>query len=145
MSWERVYTVNGFWDRPRLGIADFQGKPHIYESDFRDLDGDGEDGSRFWLPPIAPELLALVMEDWAIWRRWGSADNSGKTTIETHPALPGERQRHEELRQAIGDRLSARGADAILRLGRFRGSVHVDGDLEVEWTVPSKDTPLASR
>ncbi len=36
-SWDRVHTVNDYWDHPRRGVADFQGKPHIYESQFLDM------------------------------------------------------------------------------------------------------------
>jgi len=34
VAWERVYTINDFWDGPRFGVADVSGRPHIYESPF---------------------------------------------------------------------------------------------------------------
>lgn len=31
-GYERFYTVLDYYDGPRKGIADFQGKPHLYET-----------------------------------------------------------------------------------------------------------------
>jgi hypothetical protein len=36
MIWCRVYTVNDYYDGPRPGIADYQGRPHAYESQFNE-------------------------------------------------------------------------------------------------------------
>lgn len=33
-SFERVYTVTDYHDGPRRGIADFNGKPHLFVSEF---------------------------------------------------------------------------------------------------------------
>lgn len=70
VAWERVLTVNDFWDGPRRGIAEVSGRPHINESPFNDRKDDFEEF--FWGQPIDVELLALVLEDWDIWnlRSW---------------------------------------------------------------------------
>jgi len=57
VSWERVYTVNDYYDRPRLGVANVSGPPHIYESPFSELKDDFEDF--FLVSPIDSELLRL--------------------------------------------------------------------------------------
>jgi len=31
MAWDRVHTVNDYYDGPRRGIADVDGVPYIYE------------------------------------------------------------------------------------------------------------------
>jgi hypothetical protein len=46
-------------------------------------------------------VLALALEDWAIWLRWEQAFYSGRTTLDTHPALPEERARSVELAQLL--------------------------------------------
>jgi hypothetical protein len=74
VAWEHVYMVNNFWDRPRLGVADVSGRPHIYESPFDSLQDDFQDF--FLVSPIDSELLALVLEDWDIWNRWSEANRS---------------------------------------------------------------------
>ncbi|MBR1245843.1 hypothetical protein JQ609_02740 [Bradyrhizobium sp. AUGA SZCCT0169] len=103
MAWDRVHTVNNYYDGPRLGIADFDGVPHIYEAEF-DYSSD-EFGDTYFASPVDENLLALVTEDWEIWLRWNSAYRRGDASIETHPALARDRERHEALKIAIGDRL----------------------------------------
>ena len=105
MKAERVLTVNHFYDCPRLGVAEWNGVPHIFESEF-DYQFD-EYSDTFLLSPIEPELLAMVLENWAISCRWNAAFKRGEVTIESHPALPVDRARYEELQRAIGQRLKA--------------------------------------
>ena len=64
MCWDRVLTINDYYDGPRLGIAEVKGVPHIYEAEF-DQSTD-EYGDTYLLSPVDEELLALVLEDWAI-------------------------------------------------------------------------------
>src|SRR5258708_10860363 len=99
---ECVYTVTDYYDGPRKGIANYQGSPHIYECVFDEITGNYSD--LFWLAPVDPETFQLAMEDWAIWQRWELAYHSGKTELDTHPALPHESARHVEL-QGILDKV----------------------------------------
>src|SRR5271165_1788256 len=102
MAWERVHTINEFLDKPRLGVADVDGVRHVYQSPF---DGALDDYAEYFLvAPIAPDLLDLVLEGWGIWIRWVQAFELGETSKATHPALPEERERHEEIKRLIGDR-----------------------------------------
>jgi hypothetical protein len=132
MSWERVYTVNEFWDRARLGVADVDGIPHIYSSPF---DISRDDFLEYYLvSPIDPELLKLVLEDWEIWIRWSDAFDRGKTSRNTHPSLPEDRVRHEEIVRLIGGKLIV----DILRerklYARFRRVASGWNGFEVEWS-----------
>src|SRR5258708_2685808 len=84
MAWDRVHTVNDYYDGPRLGIADVDGVPHIYEAEF-DYSTD-EFGDTYFVSPVDENLMALVLEDWEIWLRWNSAFKRGNASAETHPA-----------------------------------------------------------
>ena len=87
MVWDRVYTVNEYYDGPRLGIADVDGVPHIYQAEF---DHSSDDyGDTFFVSPVDESLLVLVLEDWEIWLRWHSAFKRGEASVESHPR-PGE-------------------------------------------------------
>jgi hypothetical protein len=130
MAWDRVHTVNGYYDGPRLGIADVDGVPHIYEAEF-DHSSDEYSGTYF-VSPVDESLLALVLEDWQIWLRWDSAFKRGEVSVDSHPALPEDRERHENLRIAIGDRLMVDRAQAKYMKARFETSPH-DGGSIVEW------------
>ena len=61
------YTVNDYYDGPRLGIAEVDGVPHIYDAEF-DHRSD-EYGDTYFVSPVYKSLLALVLEDREIWLR----------------------------------------------------------------------------
>ena len=130
MGLDRVYTVNDYYDGLRLGIADVDGVPHIYEAEF-DHSSD-EYGDTYFVSPVDEGLLALVLEDWEIWLRWDSAFKRGEVSIESHPALPEDRERHEALKIAIGDCLKVDRAQAKYMKARFETSP-CDGSTIVEW------------
>lgn len=105
-SFERVYTMTDYYDGPRGGIASFRGRPHVYESMFADARDAYSDV--FELRPVDDETFRLALEDWEMWLRWEDAFARGATSIETHPALPVDRARHDELAPLLASRLAAR-------------------------------------
>jgi hypothetical protein len=134
MTWDRVLTTDDYYDGPRLGIAEFHGVPHIYEAEF---DHNSDDyGDTYFLSPIDGDLLSLVLEDWQIWLRWNAAYRKHEVTAESHPALPGDRERHEVLKQAIGDRLRSDPARRTRLRAKFDFSEPHDGwdGTKVEWS-----------
>ena len=131
MAWERVLTVNDYWDGPRRGIAEVSGRLHIYESPFNETKDDYEEF--FWVSPIEPDLLALVLEDWDIWNRWSDAFDRGEASRETHPALPQDRTRHDDLQNLIGSRFRTEPAFRRKLWARFRSPRRGWNGMEVEW------------
>jgi hypothetical protein len=132
VAWERVYTVNDFWDGPRLGVADVFGCPHIYESPFDRLKDDFQ--GFFVVSTIDTELFGLVLEDWEIWVRWSDAFERGETSRETHPALPQDRARHDELNKLIGTRLRIDPTDCKKLNAEFRSVRKGWNGIEVQWS-----------
>ena len=122
--------MTAFYDGPRGGVADFEGRPHAYASLFDESVGYSD---TFLLMPIDDELFRLALEDWAIWLRWESAFRTGETPQETHPALPSDRQRHEELERLIGGRLDPRPELSYRAHAEFRPKSPGAG-LQVRWT-----------
>ncbi|HET9839867.1 MAG TPA: hypothetical protein VFR84_16690 [Candidatus Angelobacter sp.] len=143
---ETVFTVIDYYDGPRKGIANYQGTPSYYECIFDDVAGDYSD--LYYLTPIDQHTFEVAMEDWEIWRRWEAAYHSGKVTLDSHPALPEDRNRHEEL-QAILDAALQSSPKAILRKGQFYlepASASPPGvirPLRVLWTQPDSNTAPA--
>lgn len=115
---EVVYTLPDWYDGPRRGIADCNGIPHSFESEWHDLQDTEPD--TFLLVPVQPDVFQLALEDWAIWRRWETAFHNRLTTNETHPALPEDRIRHEELRQLLEGRLIVDPSKALRKKAEFR-------------------------
>jgi hypothetical protein len=129
---DRVLTVNDFYDLPRVGIAELNGVPHIYEGIFDEsLD---EYSDTYYLSPIDQDLLLLALEDWEIWIRWQRDFNAGKITLKSHPALPEDRSRHEEIRGNIGDRFRTDPLNRILVKGSFKRLKPGRNDFVVEWS-----------
>jgi aromatic ring-cleaving dioxygenase len=135
MSWDRVYTVHDYYDGPRRGIADVDGVPHIYEAEF---DHSSDDyGDTYFVSPFDESLLALILEDWETWLRWNSAFKRGEVSIESHPARPEDRARHEALKVAIGDRLKVDRAQARYMKAKVAVSPQ-DGGTIVEWCAATE-------
>ncbi|MES2040363.1 MAG: hypothetical protein V4495_21295 [Pseudomonadota bacterium] len=130
MNLDRILTVNDYYDGPRLGIASLNGVAHIYEAEF-DHSSD-EYGDQFFLSPIRPELLTLVLEDWQIWLRWEAAYKRGEVAHDTHPALPSERERHETITAMIGDQLKTDPENRAYYRASFS---YLPGEIYVEWVV----------
>lgn len=129
-----------WYSGPRRGVADYRGRPHAFDSEWRDF-GELDVEDTFLLTPVEPSTLDLVLEGWAIWRRWETALGKGETPPETHPALPEDRERHEELQRMLEGRLDVDPSRAVRLLAEFRTRHDPDWSgygwppLEVEWRV----------
>lgn len=138
---EVVHTVTDWYDGPRKGIADYGGQPHLFESEWRD--GENMDAETFFLFPVDAETFALALETWAIWRKWETAFHQGKTTDESHPALPEDRIRHDELQVLLDIRLKVDRSQSLRKSADFqvRSDPNWNGygirPLEVCWNEPS--------
>ena len=122
--------MTAFYDGPRAGVADFEGRPHAYASLFDESVGYSD---TFLLMPIDDDLFRLALENWGIWSRWESAFRAGDTPQDTHPALPSDRLRHEELARVIGTRLDPTPELSHRARAEFR-LVSVGVGLQVRWT-----------
>ena len=125
---ETVYTVTNYYDGPTRGVADFGGAPHAYES-LLDATEDERD-STFMLRPIDHDTLELVLEGWRIWLRWRRAFDEGQAGIETHPALPQDRPRHDQISLILEGRLKIDPATTLKAKGHFEV---IDGGWKVRW------------
>ena len=132
MYWERVYTVNRFYDDPVLGIADFNGVPHIYEA-ILDSPEDADSG-RYYLVPVQSDLMSLVLEDWDIWIKWKDALDKKRVKSSSPFALPEDRRRQKELKQLIGDRLTAISENSKIMKAEFIQRGKSQNAWEVHWT-----------
>ncbi|TWU05788.1 hypothetical protein [Stieleria varia] len=129
-DFETVHTMTDYYDGPRGGVADFRGTPHVYESEFSDTLGNYTDSFR--LSPITDDLFQLALEDWAVWLRWNAAYKRGDTPHETHPALPDDRARHEELQRLLNGKLVIDPDNFVVATGEFRFTESLD---QVRWSV----------
>jgi len=142
-GYEEVFTVTDYYDGPRQGVANFKGEPHFYDCIFDEA--RDHCSNLYQLTPVSPHVFDLAMEDWAIWERWESAFHAGRTTRETHPALPQDRARHEKIRVVLDSVLKTDQEACTVQIGLFEaqgGPTLPKGamrPLKVKWTEPSLD------
>ena len=139
-GYDKIYTVTDYYDGARAGVADFNGQPHYYECQFDEWKDDWSDV--FLLKPIDSETFRLALEDWDIWERWNAAREDGKVSLETHPALPEERERHNEISAILHSRLKANPETDIKAKAEFKvvepkRKGQSITSLQVKWSVVS--------
>ncbi len=136
MNDDQVFTVEDFWDGPREGFATFRGRPHHFRCIFDEAADDWTD--RFHVTPVSDEALAAAREAWEIWLRWEEALVAGETTEETHPALPADRPRYEQLKKIYDGVVDGNQSVSFIARGEFRssdGAPTDDAMLRVKWRV----------
>lgn len=119
---DAVHTVIGFHDRPRGGVAGFDGTPHFYDGIFDENVDEWSD--RYVLVPLPPAAFEKVIEHWAPWERWRNALDRGEVTVKSAPVFPEDRPRSMQLRAEIDEvREAARATGlAFEARGLFRRS-----------------------
>jgi hypothetical protein len=132
---EAVYSVLDYYDGPRSGIANFQGRPHFYYQPLEQY--GGSESNNFLVQPVDEETFRLAMEDWAIWCKWERAFLNGETTEETHPALSEDRARHEELERILSAALRIEPGKALQVKAQFEACRPAEPGLTstAEWRV----------
>lgn len=71
----QVFTVYDYWDGCLLGVAEYDGYPHIYERIFDQEQDDYTDW--YFLTPIPDDLCKTVMTDWSKWCVWRKQFDAG--------------------------------------------------------------------
>jgi hypothetical protein len=128
---EPVYSVAEFFDQPRSGVAACAGRPQLFESEWDEHADDY--GATFLLWPLDERTLDLVKEQWSIWLRWDEAFHSGQADLATHPALPEDRERSQQLQKIIEDRFAkAKVKDPSRKTAKFRKLDRQN--YEVQWS-----------
>ena len=143
-GFEEVFTVMDYYDSPRKGIANFRGQPHFYDCIFSET--EDEYSELYRLTPISKHILDLANEDWEIWQRWESAYYAGSTSLESHPCLPQDRKRHDEIRSVLDPVLKTGSENFIVQVGTFEviGTPILSKSklrpLQVQWSDPIDNT-----
>jgi hypothetical protein len=138
MTFGRVFTVWDYYDGPRTGIAEHDGRPHYYA---RELDDDDEHAETFILRPIDDETLDLALRHWNIWCGWQLAFHRGEKDHSSHPATPGQNSAYAQLESRLEEKIAESAGEPIRASASFRvvpGQESLSRgmlrNLEVEWT-----------
>jgi hypothetical protein len=134
--WNIVHTIDDYYDGPRAGATEFEGKPYWYRSIYLDTEKWDHDEDRFELTPISPEALSWDLELNTIFGRWDNALKAGSVDWkmgdeDSFGALPDEARRYRELKTKF-DSYLAETKPAFLAHGRFESP-----PLRAEWRIIS--------
>ena len=136
MAFERVHTIWDYFDGPREGLADFNGRPHYYKNTWDEAAGDWS--PRYELIPIDPDTFHLAMEQWAIWLAWNEKFRAGQVPLDSHPGNGGKIPRYDELEAILEKRISSPGSDVVTAEGKFEV---VAGESVVQWATHTVADP----
>src|SRR5690349_2382719 len=96
MAYERVHTIWDLYDGIRTGVADMNGVPHYFASQFDESSDDYSDN--FKLCPVDAEFMQRAMRNWTIYRAWERQFHSGEAELLTHPGHGGVDAEYDELK-----------------------------------------------
>ncbi|MFJ9519314.1 hypothetical protein ACIRPK_13710 [Kitasatospora sp. NPDC101801] len=74
-GFERVYVELEWYDGPRAGLADVEGRPHYFQGN----DGNhADEADEYSVWPAANSAVELEREQWAIFARWNEHHEAGR-------------------------------------------------------------------
>jgi hypothetical protein len=138
MRYERVHVIWDLYDGVRTGIADLDGAPHYFASQFDEGTDDYSDN--FKLHPVGPEFMQRAMRNWDIYRAWERKFHSGEADLKTHPGHGGIDTEYDELKSWLDDQVTRLRALPLLYSAKFHELLGQEGlsggvlrEMEVVW------------
>ena len=118
MKYERVYAIWDLYDGVRTGVADLNGAPHYFASQF----DEGQDlySDNFKLYPVSAEFVDRTLRHWAIFRAWELQFHNDKVAIETHPGHGGVNREYDDLKSWLDQKVGQLEALPTLFRVKFR-------------------------
>jgi hypothetical protein len=99
---EHVLVENEWYDGPRAGVANVNGHPHRFVSQW-DEEEDEYLGT-FLVWPVDAEEVALEQEQWRIFVAWNEQYEAGEVDTATHPGHTGINERWDEIALELASR-----------------------------------------
>jgi hypothetical protein len=103
MRYERVHVIWDLYDGVRTGIADLDGTPHYFASQYDERLDDYSDN--FKLYSVGPEFMRRAVRNWDIYRAWDRKFRNGETDLETHPGHGGIDTEYDELKSWLDEQV----------------------------------------
>ncbi|WP_345059414.1 hypothetical protein [Hymenobacter glaciei] len=111
-----MYTFD-WYDGPRSGVADCNGRPYFFESQWADIGSSGKDW--YMLSPIPAEVFVQETEYWNLWKRYEAGHAAGMIGAEHHPFLPADRPRGEALVRILEGQLKIDSKNHLIAQAEF--------------------------
>lgn len=107
---EHVFVENEWYDGPRAGIANVNGQPHRFVSQFDEEDDEYLGTFLVW--PVNAKEFALEQEQWQIFVAWNELYEAGAVGTDSHPGHPGTNARWDELTSLLAPKRQPAPANA---------------------------------
>jgi len=127
------------YDGVRAGVADLNGAPHYFASQF-DVRADNY-SEDFKLCPIESEFVQRAIRYWEIYRACEREFHNGKADLKTHPGHGGIDAQYDELKRWLNEQVTHLKALPLPYTARFRELPGQDDlprgmlrELEVAWS-----------
>jgi len=91
-GFERAHVELDWYDGPRAGVADIDGKPHYFQGHHYEREHEADEYA-VW--PLSSEALEWEREQWQIYVRWNERCQAGEVGPETHPGHGGNARYNE--------------------------------------------------
>ncbi len=142
MKYERVHDIWHYYDGVRIGIADLEGTPHYFVSQFDMVANDYSD--YFKLYPVEQDFMERAVRMSAIYRAWERKYHEGHVELASHPGVGGVDPEYDELKSWLDAQIVQLQATAGLFTADFRTLPNQDAlptgmlrELEVRWSPSS--------
>ncbi len=127
---EKVHVENDWYDGPRKGVADFQGKPHRFIAKYENEKGYLDE---FTIFPVSEAELELEIEQWKIFVEWNKKYETGESSTDSHPGNGGVCKRYDEIEQLLQSKRNEYPESGLTAKAEF---VRIDQDYRYEETGP---------
>tara|TARA_R110002073_G_scaffold335466_1_gene527516 strand:- start:146 stop:559 length:414 start_codon:yes stop_codon:yes gene_type:complete len=131
MEYEKVYTVNDYWDGPIEGVADYQGKPHKFKLLF-DKNED-QYSTDYELQKISTKEFKLILQSWSLWIKWNNKEGKTKEEFDSHPVLPTDKEELEKIEAQLRELAESNDSNKFKIKGFFNRLGTEHHDFEVQW------------
>ena len=134
---EIVHVELEWYDGPRRGVANFNGAPHRFISQYREYKGDfdvDQERDVFDVFPISRSDLKLEQEQWKIFVDWNSKFEAGELPAASHPGKGGINSRWDEIETLL---VSSRDVIPKNTLEAYAVFTYIENRLRYSVTGPS--------
>ena len=133
MKYEKVHTVNDYWDGPLIGVADYKGKPHRFELIFDENEDDYS--TEYELQQISETEFKLIIQSWNLWIKWKNKKDRTKDEQNSHPVLPEDRKEYEKIVAKLKVLTETNKFPIFKVKGYFNRIGPEHHDFEVHWSI----------
>ena len=104
MHFEPVLMIWDYYDGPRTGLTQFNGRPHYFKCLWDEFKNNYSEN--YELSPIDASFLNASSKNWEYYRKWELNFHNGLVSVETHPENRGLNLEYDKLEDYLKERVA---------------------------------------